>query len=76
MAKRKPLTLQNVKDSIKGIKEKSKTDYESAYSDEIDLYKNVLRSISKGDYLVLQEVEELAKEVLKVSNLKFKRETA
>ncbi len=77
MAKRKTLTLQDVKDQIKSIKEKAKTDFESAYSSEIDLYKDVLYTIAKR---VLDGPDTypayLAEEALKASKIKFTRVTA
>ncbi len=87
MAKRKTLTLQDVKDQIKAIKEKAKTDFESAYSWEIDLYKDVLETIkwgtspyaaakAKGRSISDSEMAELAAEALKASKIKFRRVTA
>ncbi len=77
MAKRKVLTVKNVKDQIKFIKEKAETDFESAYSWEISLYQDVLHTIANDeDSLHDGQMIELAAEALKAAKIKFKRATA
>ncbi len=85
MAKRKTLTLQDVKDQIKAIKEVAKVDFEGAYSREVSLYQDVLEAIkwgtspqavANGTTLSDFEMSILAAEALKASKIKFRRVTA
>lgn len=84
MAKQKILTVNDVKEAVKGIKEEAKAgDFEAAHGSEICLYKEVLKQIVKEAEIAtdhpntqLDITYHLAKEALKASKIKFTRVTA
>ncbi len=83
MTKRKALTVADVKQAIKNIKEEAKDDFEAAYGSEICLYKEVLKEVVKltehrtdDPNTQLDIIRDVAREALKASKIKFTRVTA